>query len=375
MNITICDNLKELRKKKNNTQEDLADFLIISIAAVSKWERGESYPDIELLPRIAAYYDVSVDDLLGVGEVKKQEKINEYSKQTGEFWKTGDSLGCVELWRKAAKEFPNDNYVMWQFLQALTNATGGMFFDDDKEAKEAKKNEYLKEAVEIGEALSAKATDQTIVYQAMYRLCLAYKELSEVEKAVNTANKLPEAWLSREERLIYLLEGAELKAHWQKFLLSLIGSIDNAILNLRRCDCGYDDEQIICIYGKAIQLITLFFEDGDYGAGHMNLRTLYLNIAQMCAKMNDADVVIENLSAAAEHAIAYDLLEEGVPHTSLLFNTLKTQRHGKTYMSNESQNVLTNMATEQFDFCRDDERFAEIKNRLMTIANEDINTR
>jgi len=41
MNIIICDNLKELRKKKNNTQEDLAEFLTVSITAVSKWERGE----------------------------------------------------------------------------------------------------------------------------------------------------------------------------------------------------------------------------------------------------------------------------------------------------------------------------------------------
>jgi hypothetical protein len=121
-------------------------------------------------------------------------------------------------------------------------------------------------------------------------------------------------------------------------------------------------------------MIELFFEDGDYGAQHYTLRSLYLAIAGTCAKMSDLDAAIENLSAAAKHAIAYDLLEEEVPYTSLLFNALKTQRHGKTYMSNESQNLLTNMATEQFDFCRDDERFAEIRNRLMA-ACEDMNTR
>jgi len=371
MDITICDNLKELRKKKNNTQEDLADFLTISIAAVSKWERGESYPDIELLPRIAVFYDTTVDDLLGVGEVRKIQKINEYRAKTVEFWKSGDSLACVELWRNAAKEFPNDNHVMWQFMQALTNARGA-FVDDDK-ANEAKKNEYMKEAVKIGESLSEKANDQSIMYQAMYRLCMAYKELGEVEKAVNTANKLPAVWLGKEKSLLNLLEGAELEAHSQKFLLSLIDSINSVLFSLHRCD--YDNEQTIRIYGKAIQLIKLFFEDGDYGAQHLDLRSWYMEIALAYSKMNDADDVIENLSTAAEHAIAYDLLEDGVPHTSLLFNTLKTQRHGKTYMSNESQNVLTNMATEQFDFCRDDERFAEIKNRLMTVAGEDIKTR
>ncbi len=75
MNITLDKSLQELRRKKGNTQEDLAGFLSISSQAVSKWERAESLPDVYLLPRIAAYYNVSVDDLLGVGEIRKREEI------------------------------------------------------------------------------------------------------------------------------------------------------------------------------------------------------------------------------------------------------------------------------------------------------------
>lgn len=86
MNINISGNLKELRKNKNNTQEDLAEFLTVSITAVSKWERGECYPDIELLPKISSYYDISIDDLLGVGEIKKQERIEEYIKKNEKIW-------------------------------------------------------------------------------------------------------------------------------------------------------------------------------------------------------------------------------------------------------------------------------------------------
>jgi len=371
MNITISDNLKELRKKRNNTQEDLADFLTISIAAVSKWERGESYPDIELLPRIAVFYDTTVDDLLGVGETRKKQKIREYRQQMGEFYKSGDTLANVELWRNAAKEFPNDNDVMFKLLIALTNAVWG-FAADGKEDNEAKKNEFLKEAVEIGEALAAKANDQTIMYWAMDRLCTAYKDLGEIGKAVNTANKIPPVWLSREESLLALLEGAELKVHSQELLLNLIILFNNVMSALRRCD--YDNEQTIRIYGKAVQIIKLLFEDGDYGVQHMGLWSWYMQIAAACAKMNDADAVIENLSAAAKHAIAYDLLEDDVPHTSLLFNALKTQKGGKTYMTNESQNLLKIMAAEHFDFCRDDERFTEIKNTLTAVAREGINT-
>ncbi|MBR7082755.1 MAG: helix-turn-helix transcriptional regulator, partial [Clostridia bacterium] len=46
MNITIGENIKRLRRERNVTQEQLAEVLNISTAAVSKWERGETYPDI-----------------------------------------------------------------------------------------------------------------------------------------------------------------------------------------------------------------------------------------------------------------------------------------------------------------------------------------
>jgi len=73
MNITINENLKKLRQEKGNTLENLSDYLDISFQAISKWERGETYPDITLLPKIASYYNVSVDYLLGVEEVNLKQ--------------------------------------------------------------------------------------------------------------------------------------------------------------------------------------------------------------------------------------------------------------------------------------------------------------
>jgi len=112
MNILISDNLKDLRKKKNNRQEDLAEFLTVSINAVSKWERGECYPDIELLPKIAAHYDVSVDNLLGVGEIRKKECVKEYEEKSKHFKNIGDVKNNLALWREAQEKFPNDWLVL-----------------------------------------------------------------------------------------------------------------------------------------------------------------------------------------------------------------------------------------------------------------------
>ena len=78
--MTICfgENLKKLRKSKDLTQEALADFLGMSFQAISKWEREETYPDITMLPRIASFFGVTVDSLLGTDMIEKENKIREY---------------------------------------------------------------------------------------------------------------------------------------------------------------------------------------------------------------------------------------------------------------------------------------------------------
>lgn len=65
MEITIGENIKRLRRSKGMTQEELAEILNISNAAVSKWERGDSLPDISMLFPLADYFGVSVDTLMG----------------------------------------------------------------------------------------------------------------------------------------------------------------------------------------------------------------------------------------------------------------------------------------------------------------------
>lgn len=63
------EKLQELRKKKGLTQEELAQALYVSRAAVSKWESGRGYPNIDSLKAIARYFSVTVDELLSGGEM------------------------------------------------------------------------------------------------------------------------------------------------------------------------------------------------------------------------------------------------------------------------------------------------------------------
>ena len=95
MEITIGANIKRLRVTKNVTQEQLAEAMNVTPAAVSKWERGETYPDITLLQPLAYYFGVSLDDLMGYDEKKVDQTIEEL---IAEFWRV-----YRQDWRAANK--------------------------------------------------------------------------------------------------------------------------------------------------------------------------------------------------------------------------------------------------------------------------------
>ena len=119
MNILLDENLRKLRTSRGSRQEDLANHLGVSVQSVSKWERGENLPDLTLIPAIASYYNVTVDDLLGVGEVRKQEKIDWYFAESKKLLHDGKTEENIELMRKAVKEFPNEYKLIGQLAFSL----------------------------------------------------------------------------------------------------------------------------------------------------------------------------------------------------------------------------------------------------------------
>lgn len=79
------ENLKYLRKKEGLTQEDLAEKLNVSRQSVTKWESGQSLPDIEKVKEIAYMFSVSVDTLIGDVESKTTNKIKKKIDDIGWF--------------------------------------------------------------------------------------------------------------------------------------------------------------------------------------------------------------------------------------------------------------------------------------------------
>ena len=66
----LSENLKKYRIMKNLTQEDVAEYLGLTPQSISKWERGECYPDITFLPALANIFETSVDLLIGMDTIR-----------------------------------------------------------------------------------------------------------------------------------------------------------------------------------------------------------------------------------------------------------------------------------------------------------------
>jgi len=79
--INLAKTLISKRKEKGLTQDELAHFVGVSKASVSKWETGQSYPDITFLPKLAAYFDISLDELMGYEPQMSNENIRKFYKE------------------------------------------------------------------------------------------------------------------------------------------------------------------------------------------------------------------------------------------------------------------------------------------------------
>ena len=75
MTIKLGEKIRTLRKRKNVSQEVLAQYLGVSFQAVSKWENGDTLPDVAMIPAIAVFFDVSTDELFDFNRLETEEKI------------------------------------------------------------------------------------------------------------------------------------------------------------------------------------------------------------------------------------------------------------------------------------------------------------
>lgn len=97
--LTIGVNIKKLRGERDITQQQLADAVGVSFQAVSKWENGTTVPDVSILPDIAAFFDLTIDDLF-------KPNLTAYKNKAGRLMSLYESdINNSEVFEKADAEF------------------------------------------------------------------------------------------------------------------------------------------------------------------------------------------------------------------------------------------------------------------------------
>ena len=138
MELKIGTNIKRLRTAKNLTQEQLSAAMNVTCAAVSKWERGESFPDITLLQPLAYYFGVTLDELMGFDREKVHAEIENVITLYRNYWKS-DYEKARSIIVKAYHDYPNDYWIMHYYMWNL----GGDMADNDPNVLLAHKEEFL----------------------------------------------------------------------------------------------------------------------------------------------------------------------------------------------------------------------------------------
>ena len=126
MQLRLGDKIRELRRRYGRTQEVLADALNVTIQAVSRWESNGSYPDMELIPSIANFFGVSIDELFGytsdhekrIDEIIAEVDAFDYFCRSDDNWVDE----CLSILRSGLAEFPQNEKLLIKLAEVLCEA-------------------------------------------------------------------------------------------------------------------------------------------------------------------------------------------------------------------------------------------------------------
>lgn len=342
MTVYFGENLKKLRKSKNLTQESFAEFLGMSFQAISKWERGETYPDITMLPVIASFFDVTVDSLLGTDLIAKEAKIKKYGETYSRLWNERKIGEARDLLKEATVEFPGNYDLMVKYFNALIQA-------QDEDA-------YLiairPEVNRIYELIQNYCTTDSIRMWAKKLMCRYLRNLSLIEgsgtdiaEAEKILSEMPIMQNTRDYEAMYLYPHDDEKraaacANGTAEMLRLFGEIMN-----RRYKNFLDaDEEIAQAY---INLVEKVMPDGDYGKVWYLVVIHAQRIGVKKYLQGDEKAALGYFEKAITLAKRYDELPDVSVHTSkavagVVFDKTKAYRFWEGSFAEDIKNGLRN---------------------------------
>ncbi len=364
--MSIGTTIKRLRKEKEITQEQLAEYLGITSRAVSQWECDRTAPDISQLPALANIFEVSADVLLGIDVTQKDKRINEIIEKAKKHWMLGHNEEAADILRSGLQEFPNSHKIMVDLMECLWNMAK---YTDIEETKRS----LLQEAIFLGEKALEESTDDIVRHDAIRLLCYIYPEIGENGKAIALADRMPSRFLSAEYLLSSVYTGTKRFEHIQSKLFTTVVTFHNDLCsNNAPLDDGtppYTNSEFIQILQKYHDFLDIMFEDKNYGICTLFAWWTLIQLAQCHILEQQPEQALKCLQTATGHALWYDTqFRPQDTYTCLLFRGMKFGDVAINNAENECLRQLKEMEKPVFDPIRQLPEFKKMVKELQEYA-------
>ncbi|MBQ8397178.1 MAG: helix-turn-helix transcriptional regulator [Clostridia bacterium] len=364
--MNIGEIIRAARRERDMTQEQLAEYLNLSVSAVSQWESGRTMPDLGMIPAICNLFGISADRLLGIDLEQREARIKSIWDEAGKYSGRGYYDEARAILEDGLREFP-DSYGLMSDLMFIAYWQG-----QERQEGEAR----FDEAIRLGEAILAGCTEDNIRHSAIQILCYSYTARGETDRAEALARKMPTICIAQECLMSHIKQGTEGYRAAQAEANDLLQHLEVRIgcMNLKLDDGSraYTSAERAALNDKLIALLHLLFEEGDFGFYHTHLCGTHREQAAYYAKLGDAVQTLRHLSAAADHAVGFlQWTEHPVPHTSLIFRGSGGYgSFGTGDTDNDAAQVLKAIEHARYEFVRDAPELAAIRERLAPYADK-----
>ncbi len=332
--IKIGEKIRLLRKKNDVTQDKLADHLGVTPQAVSRWESGVCYPDMNVLPLIADYFSVSMDELLCYSGVQKDARVRTYREEVEHLLDLDRVTEALDLLRRAMADIPSDHSLQLDTAGVLSLYADLIAESNKGERGEAAIRAALSEAVSLCRHILEDCTDDRLRDETKKTLCDIYAhQLGDNAQALEIAEQLHSLSCSEEIIKATMLTGDIAFAQAQK---NLILFADNIWWHLYNLACvpdiagdRYTAQDKIAILEKGVALFGVIFDDAPLFYAD-RLANSYRQLAMLHLSVGENAAALEAFVKMADYAVLYDERPDSTVYTSVIINAVPYEKSDDT---------------------------------------------
>ena len=366
--MSIGTTIKKLRRDREMTQEVLAEYLGVSVSAVSQWEADKTSPDLSLIAPLCHLFSVSADILLEIDLAEKKEQIAAIIAEANALGDRGYNCEAYNLLSDGHKRFPDDFDIMYYLMY---NA----FWLTDSDCTDEERTQYQNTAIQIAERTLESCTIDFNRHGAIQILCCLYPRIGKTDRAIELANSMPPISISQEVLLSFIGTGETKyrakKAEIDTYIQFLSVSMADYYLADDNGTPYYSEDDNAVLRDKQIAFLTLMFEDGDFGFYHTHLARSHEHQARYYAERGDSELALQHLSKATDHAIAFVDWAACEKHecTSLLFRHYTVSPCFSTGIdNNDAMEILEKTKNPVYDSIRETSAFSDLTQKLQARA-------